>query len=206
MVGKVIQNAPASRYCEVKPLSKKKEIWSLLDILQPAAYNCIFHTSGMTKYPNEVAFKFSACREHTLKFLTDLGMHYSSSHQTACFKDTEGLRLHPPPRGSKSQAGHSVATLRVLSCFHSPALRCSCCSVVRFCCDPEAHNLMSATIAPSPKSRIKLQWTQKCWKRQRNGRVLFINGCNVRGSCHAGRWSRTGADEKRTYFCEEAIC
>jgi hypothetical protein len=34
----------------------------------------------------------------------------------------------------------SFATLRVMSCLHSPGLLCSCCNVVRFCCDLEACN------------------------------------------------------------------
>jgi hypothetical protein len=63
----------------------------------------------------------------------------------ACFKATEGL--HPPltPRLCHQ---HSFATLLVLSCLHSLGLRCSCCNVVRFFCDLEACNLVTATIIP----------------------------------------------------------
>jgi hypothetical protein len=41
----------------------------------------------------------------------------------------------------------SFTTLQFLSCLHSPGLHCSCCNVVRFCCDLEACNLVTATIA-----------------------------------------------------------
>jgi hypothetical protein len=40
----------------------------------------------------------------------------------------------------------SFAALRVLSCLHSPGLRCSCCNVVRCCCDLQSFNLVTATI------------------------------------------------------------
>jgi hypothetical protein len=39
----------------------------------------------------------------------------------------------------------SFATLRVLSCLHSPGLCCSCCNASRFCCNLEPCNLMTAT-------------------------------------------------------------
>jgi hypothetical protein len=73
---------------------------------------------------------------------------YSTRHQIACFKATE--RLHPPLPYSATQSHHysvaSFATLQVLSCLHSPRLRCSCCDDVRFCCDLEAPSLAAATI------------------------------------------------------------
>jgi hypothetical protein len=71
---------------------------------------------------------------------------YSSHHQTACFKVTEGL--HSPYRAALSQQ-YSVARfakLRVLSCLHSPGLRRSCSNVVRICCDLEACDLVTAAI------------------------------------------------------------
>jgi hypothetical protein len=70
----------------------------------------------------------------------------SSRHQIACFKAMEGL--HPLYRAAPSQqcSVASFATLRFLSCLHSPGLRCSCCNVVRFCCDLESGNLVTATI------------------------------------------------------------
>jgi hypothetical protein len=69
---------------------------------------------------------------------------YSSRHQISCFKATEGLR--PPYRTTLSQQYSvvSFATMLVLGCLHSPGLRCSCCNVVRFCCDLEAYNLVTA--------------------------------------------------------------
>jgi hypothetical protein len=54
----------------------------------------------------------------------------------------------PPHRAALSQQPSVVtfATLRILSCLHSTGLRWSCCSVVWFCCDLEACNLVTATI------------------------------------------------------------
>jgi hypothetical protein len=40
----------------------------------------------------------------------------------------------------------SFASLCVLNCLLSPGLRCSCCNVVRFCCDLETGNLVTATV------------------------------------------------------------
>jgi hypothetical protein len=73
--------------------------------------------------------------------------HYSSRHQTACFKVAE--ELQPPHRVVLSQRFNvaTFATVRVLSYLHSPELRCLCCNVVRFCCDLEACNLVTATFA-----------------------------------------------------------
>jgi hypothetical protein len=74
--------------------------------------------------------------------------HYSSRHQIACFKATKGLHPAARFRAARSQQ-YSVArfaSLRVLSCLHSPGLRCSCCNVVRFCCDLEASNSVTTTV------------------------------------------------------------
>jgi hypothetical protein len=54
----------------------------------------------------------------------------------------------PPYRAALSHQ-YSVArfaTTRVLSCLHSPELRCLCCKDVRFFCDIEAWNLETAAI------------------------------------------------------------
>jgi hypothetical protein len=69
----------------------------------------------------------------------------SSRHQIACFKATEGL--HPSYRAAicYQYSVASFATVRVLSCLHSHGLGCSCCNVVRFFCDLEACNLVTAT-------------------------------------------------------------
>jgi hypothetical protein len=68
----------------------------------------------------------------------------SSRHQIACFKATEGL---PPPADLRQPyCGASFATLLDPSCLHSPGRRCSCSNGVRFCCDLEACNLVTATI------------------------------------------------------------
>jgi hypothetical protein len=93
--------------------------------------------------------------------------HYSSSHQTACFKATEGL----PPSPYRAALNHqySFATLRVLSCLHSPVLRCSCYNVVRFCCDREACDLVTAT--------VKLSLTTQKWDN-------YFQGKNRRYFCH----------------------
>jgi hypothetical protein len=71
---------------------------------------------------------------------------YKSRHQMTCFKATE--KLHPPYRAALSEqnsVASSFATLPVASCLHSSELRCSCCNVVRFFCDLEAHNSVTAT-------------------------------------------------------------
>jgi hypothetical protein len=55
----------------------------------------------------------------------------------------------PPPFRVTLSHQYSVAsfhTLRVLNCLHSLELRCSCCNVVRFCCDLETCDLVTATI------------------------------------------------------------
>lgn len=57
----------------------------------------------------------------------------------------------PPPRLaalSKNYGVASFAMLRVLSCFNSPWLRCLCSNAVQFCCDLEAHNLITTAIVP----------------------------------------------------------
>jgi hypothetical protein len=73
-------------------------------------------------------------------------MYYSNRHQNACFKAAEGL--HPPYRAALSQqySVASFATLQILNCLHSPGICSSCCNDVRFCCDLEACNLVTATI------------------------------------------------------------
>jgi hypothetical protein len=50
--------------------------------------------------------------------------YYSSRHQIVCFKATE--ELHSPYRAALNQEYSvvSFATPRVLSCLHSPGLRC----------------------------------------------------------------------------------
>jgi hypothetical protein len=58
----------------------------------------------------------------------------------------------PPYRAARSQHYRvaSFATLRVLSCLHSPRFRCSCCNVVRFFCDLEACSLVTVTLVVTP--------------------------------------------------------
>jgi hypothetical protein len=65
----------------------------------------------------------------------------SSRHQIAYLKAREGFHL---PYCTALSQQYSVTTLRFLSCLHSPGLRCSCCNVVRFLCDLEACNLVTA--------------------------------------------------------------
>jgi hypothetical protein len=77
-----------------------------------------------------------------------VNVSYSSRHQTSRFKATEGLHPpHPPYRAALSQqySVASFATVRVLSCLHSPGLLCLCCNVVRFSCDLQACNLMTSS-------------------------------------------------------------
>jgi hypothetical protein len=54
----------------------------------------------------------------------------------------------------------SFATLRVLSCLHSPGFRCSCCKVVRYCCVLEACNLVTSTITTKSGRGTKTADTQ----------------------------------------------
>jgi hypothetical protein len=61
----------------------------------------------------------------------------------------------PLPRGAHQYSVAIFATLRVLRCLHSPGLRCSCCNVVRFCCDLESCNLVRATIRSAELQRWK---------------------------------------------------
>jgi hypothetical protein len=82
---------------------------------------------------------------HYTAWATTAPCSYSSRHQLACFKATEGLPS-PFPRGSKSTVQRCFSTLWVLSCLHSPGLSCPCCNVVRFCCDLETCNLVMVTI------------------------------------------------------------
>jgi hypothetical protein len=87
------------------------------------------------------------CKVENQNFVTcHCRLCYSSRHQTACFKVTEGL--HPPYRAALSQhySVASFATLLILSCLHSHSLRYSCRNVVRFCCDLETYNFMTATV------------------------------------------------------------
>jgi hypothetical protein len=70
--------------------------------------------------------------------------------------------LHPAYRAALSHQ-YSIATLRVLSCLHSPGLRCSCCNVVRFCCDLEAYNLvMAITVTQIQIGLLKLNVVHGC--------------------------------------------
>jgi hypothetical protein len=94
-----------------------------------------------------IAFTGSMSIEENTGGKITLSKTYSSRHQIVCSKATEGL---PPPIYLTALSRHysvaSFATLQVLSCIHSPGLRCSCCNVVRFCCDHEARNFMTATV------------------------------------------------------------
>jgi hypothetical protein len=59
------------------------------------------------------------------------------------------LRTSPRSHRAALSQQHSVAgfaTMWVLSCLHSPGLRCSCYNVVRFCCDLEARSLVMAAV------------------------------------------------------------
>jgi hypothetical protein len=59
--------------------------------------------------------------------------------------------FNPPPRYraalNQQYSVASFATLLILSCLHSPGLRCSYFNVVRFCCDLETCELVTTTIA-----------------------------------------------------------
>jgi hypothetical protein len=59
------------------------------------------------------------------------------------------LQGHSPRRVAvrHQDSAAGVATLRLLSCFHSSRLRCSRCYVVRFWSDPEACSLVTGAVA-----------------------------------------------------------
>jgi hypothetical protein len=84
--------------------------------------------------------------ERTLNF--EVPRHCSSCNQLAYFKATEGPQPPPPYCACLSQqySGASFATVRVLSCLHSPGLRWSCCNGVLLCCGLKACNLVTATV------------------------------------------------------------
>jgi hypothetical protein len=69
------------------------------------------------------------------------------------------VRTSPPPpyRAALSHQNSiaSFATLQVLSCLHSLGLRCSCCNVVRFCCDLEACNLVTTFVQYSGNRSVQ---------------------------------------------------
>jgi hypothetical protein len=102
----------------------------------------------------KVKVKMFMClhKQHAMKMYGDVEKtycsrsdFYSSRHQIACFKATEGLKPPPPRTVLRQQYSvASFATLRVLSCLHSPGLRCSWYNVVRFCCDFEACSMVMA--------------------------------------------------------------
>jgi hypothetical protein len=80
---------------------------------------------------------------------------YGSRHQIAYFKATDGLQPTYREALSHQYSVASIATLRVPNYLYSPGLCCSFCNVGRFCCDLEACNLVTATIA------LKMYFSQK---------------------------------------------
>jgi hypothetical protein len=95
----------------------------------------------------------------------------SNRHQTACLA-TEGL--HPPPLLTAMHCVNKTAfaMLRVLICFHSPELRCSCCDDVRFCCDLEACNLVTAAVVI--RFKIRMDLISLSGNRQSSGSTLLL--------------------------------
>jgi hypothetical protein len=93
-----------------------------------------------------------------------------------------GRTSHPPSptlyRVAPSQK-YSVASfvmLRVLSCHHPPGLRCSWCNVVRFCCDLQACNLVTAAIGKSDcLIRNTFQSCQHKFEDTKTGIQLFTS-------------------------------
>lgn len=78
---------------------------------------------------------------------------YSSHYHIKCFKATEGLYS---PYYAAVCHQHCVATVRVLSCLPSPALRCSYCNIGRLCCDLKACNMVTAIIIIHSQAVISL--------------------------------------------------
>jgi hypothetical protein len=97
--------------------------------------------------PKNIPFQFCYSSMKS-KIICGDTLYYSfcSRHQISWLKATEGL--HPPYHAALSQhcTVASFATLQVASCIHSLVLHCSCCNVVRLCCDLEARNLVTPTI------------------------------------------------------------
>jgi hypothetical protein len=89
------------------------------------------------KYEGVVAFKGMMFTPH----FTERIVVFTSLHASRPRKDRAAL--------SPQYSVASFATLRVLSCLHSPGLRCSCCNVVQFFCDLEVCNLVTATVTDS---------------------------------------------------------
>jgi hypothetical protein len=105
---------------------------------------------------------FRTEKERSPSVFATVSVRYSSvpASRGALGHGLHRLCLNPPLVGTKASVGlhpsycallshqysvTSFATLRVLSCLHSPGPRCSYCNVVRFC-DLEACNLWTAAI------------------------------------------------------------
>jgi hypothetical protein len=85
--------------------------------------------------------------DRTRKLLNVSFVRCTGRHNIACFKATEGLQTSPSPYRAAGSHQYSVArfaTLQLLSCLHSPGLRCLCCKLVRFCCALETWNFVTA--------------------------------------------------------------
>jgi hypothetical protein len=106
-------------------------------------------------------------------------VYYTSRHQIACFRATEGL--HSLPYRAAVSHQYSVAgfaTLRVLSCIHSPGLHYSFYNDVRHCCDLEVCNLVTTVIElrdsiSVKRSRLQIdyqihvvQWLPVRWRKR----------------------------------------
>jgi hypothetical protein len=102
-----------------------------------------FGSNGCLLWTRKLTFGFHKTSECLTSRLTIDFARKTQHHASRPRKD-----FTPPFRAARSQqySFANFATVRVLSCFHSPGLRCSCCKGGRFCCDLETCNLVTATI------------------------------------------------------------
>jgi hypothetical protein len=129
---------------DAEKASLNKLLLLLLLRFRTNQYETIFTNISFPRWPIAVSWR-KITEPFVAVVLFKLG-YYRSRHQIACFKATEGLHSSLP-RGSKSPVQRcQLCYTAGSSCIHSPALRCSCCNVIRFCCDLEACNLVTAAI------------------------------------------------------------
>jgi hypothetical protein len=75
-------------------------------------------------------------------------------------------RTSPAPLQAAPGQQHSLTTLQVLCCHHSPRQRCSCCSLVRCCCDLDGdhsrHRPRRKHLRRSRLFLVHIVWRQSC--------------------------------------------
>jgi hypothetical protein len=146
----IVQNTPIADSSRQSSLIFLNSSSSVSVTKRISAYPTLLNVNGVLSLHSVLPYQ---CNTAHTYFTTS----YSNRHQITYFKATE--RFHPPNRAALNQQYRvvSFATLRVLSCLHSPGLRCSCYNVVRLLCDLEACNLQhgpARTWIPSALAHI----------------------------------------------------